>query len=492
MSAEPLAATAARGPLRLAPFARRPSSTAAARSEGARLPGAGKPVRANVPAREPPHASAAIAAVVLVAAATLLHFWMGDPSTGHMPFAGFYAATAAAAVMVGPTAALYALGMGLIVVCGVFPGEADGARWTMEAALFAGVGLTMAAAAQSADLSGGGRADLERRHATLGAVVPDGYGIGAALRGADGRLLDLRMLESNAELSRMLGLDEGPAGGRLGQASALRGVEWLLKAEAALGGGGAEVLDVFVAPDRRLTLTLTRCGSEEVLLLVRDHSQADRWRQAEDERFAELNHRVKNSLTAVAGILRLQAAGAGQTDARVQLLKAADRVHAIASVHECLYRSGRNESVELGAYAAALCEGLSSSLLEDGRIRIETQSTPVMTNLDEAVPLGFIINELVTNAVKHAYPAPIPGVIRVAVQAVGDEVIVTVADSGCGSPDTARLFDTGGLGMTLVRSLVGQIRGELRISAASPGLVFEVRAPLSARSPNASLQGNLF
>src|SRR6202035_555176 len=91
---------------------------------------------------------------------------------------------------------------------------------------------------------------------------------------------------------------------------------------------------------------------------------------------------------------------------RDQLMKAVDRVQGIADIHGSLYKSGRTQDVDFGAYAKDLCERLATTLLDSERVRLLVDAQPADLNLDTAISLGMIINELVTNAAKHAFRAP--------------------------------------------------------------------------------------
>src|SRR6185369_5810006 len=101
---------------------------------------------------------------------------------------------------------------------------------------------------------------------------------------------------------------------------------------------------------------------------------------------------------------------------REHLHKAVDRIQAIADVHGSLYRTSRKDDVDFAAYLQDLCARLGSSLLDGDRIKIEVKAEPAAMPLDRAVALGIVVNELVTNAAKHAYPAPAEGLIGVSLE----------------------------------------------------------------------------
>jgi two-component sensor histidine kinase len=174
----------------------------------------------------------------------------------------------------------------------------------------------------------------------------------------------------------------------------------------------------------------------------------------------EVNHRVKNSLAIVASLLRLQAKTADPA-ARDALRQAADRIHAVAALHENLSKPGSRDVLNAADYLRELCSGLSSSLLDARRVTLSLRAEPVPLPAQTAQALGLIVNELVTNAAKHAYPAQGAGEIRVGLELRGGKLILEVADDGRGMPAMRPV--RSGLGMGIVGMLAGQLDGEVTI-----------------------------
>ncbi len=167
----------------------------------------------------------------------------------------------------------------------------------------------------------------------------------------------------------------------------------------------------------------------------------------------------------------MQAGGVGEGAAREHLLKAVGRIQAISDIHGRLEEGGRGGEVEFGQYLRELCERLGQSLLDPSLVTIEVEADSVRLSLDQAVPLGIVVNELVTNAAKYAYPRGEAGVISVSFSLAGDGGVLTVADRGRGLPKGIR---SDGLGLKVVRALAAQLRGEL-VVREGPGAVFELR-----------------
>jgi PAS domain S-box-containing protein len=188
----------------------------------------------------------------------------------------------------------------------------------------------------------------------------------------------------------------------------------------------------------------------------------------------EVNHRAKNSLTIAASLLGIQ--GRRQPDPAVRALfeEAQDRLVAMARVHDLLSKSESAQRVNLATYVHDLCEALRPLTEGDNRIRLQSDMEDgILVHAETAVPLGIVVTELVTNAVKYAFPAPRSGTIRAEGRRVGsDRIQVIVHDDGIG-------FSTmreGSLGYGLVRSLVGQIGGEMEIRT-EPGLTVTISFP---------------
>jgi two-component sensor histidine kinase len=194
----------------------------------------------------------------------------------------------------------------------------------------------------------------------------------------------------------------------------------------------------------------------------------------------ETNHRVKNGLQLVASMLGLQAASLADAEARRHLVEAQARVAAVARVHERLHRSEQLGTVAFGAYLRELCADLGNGASAAGSAgRVVVEAAAAELPVERALPLALIANELVTNALKHAYPAGEEGLIAVRFETSvgGDGMRLEVADRGVGLPTDLREAERGGLGMTLVRALVRQLDGRLHVEHGSPGTRFVVAVP---------------
>ncbi|GJD29193.1 hypothetical protein PMNALOAF_0425 [Methylobacterium adhaesivum] len=188
----------------------------------------------------------------------------------------------------------------------------------------------------------------------------------------------------------------------------------------------------------------------------------------------EMSHRVKNSLAVVAGFLGLQARGSDNDDVKAALADARTRVEAVAQVHDQLWRQPSLEAIDVAGFLEALCGRLQENA---PRHTLVCRAPTVNIPADLAIPLGLFVNELVTNAIKYAYPEG-GGEIRVTIHdGQADGLLLAVCDDGVGLPEG---FDPGAprrasLGMRIVNSLARQLGGPLEVARDRPGAHFSLR-----------------
>lgn len=184
----------------------------------------------------------------------------------------------------------------------------------------------------------------------------------------------------------------------------------------------------------------------------------------------EISHRVKNSLSIVAGLLSMQGRAAADPDLRQALDDARARVQTIASVHDRLWRTDEIHAVNLAEFMGELCEHLRSSARPGQALTCEL--APVSVATDQAVPLGLLANELVTNAFKYAYPGG-EGEVRIAIQPASEgQLRLTVCDRGVGLPPGFEAAQSRSLGMKLIATLGRQLGGQPAWECAEPGTRF--------------------
>jgi PAS domain S-box-containing protein len=175
----------------------------------------------------------------------------------------------------------------------------------------------------------------------------------------------------------------------------------------------------------------------------------------------EVNHRAKNSLAVAASLLHVQARRQADPAVVAQFREAQDHLSAMARVHDLLSKSENGQRIDIATYVSDLCEPLSALTGSGNRIRLVTETADgILVDADTAFPLGIALTELITNAIKYAYPPPRSGTIQVkALRDQSGRVELTVRDDGIGMSDPRE----GSLGYGLVQSLVRQIKGDIAI-----------------------------
>lgn len=204
----------------------------------------------------------------------------------------------------------------------------------------------------------------------------------------------------------------------------------------------------------------------------------------------EIHHRVKNNLQVISSLLRLQSRYIADESYKRMFLEGQNRLDSMVLIHELLYRSDNLARVDVRGYIRGLAHLLFSTFgVGMTRIRFEADVAPVSMSMDTAIPCGLIVNELLSNCLKHAFADGSPGVIRVVLNATGDEFELAVADSGAGLPEGLDLETATTLGLRLVHTLVKQLQGEVAVHR-STGTEFRIRFKEIARTVPGSLVTN--
>lgn len=210
----------------------------------------------------------------------------------------------------------------------------------------------------------------------------------------------------------------------------------------------------------------TWSGHEYIIVNGRDVGerleQQRRLRQALSSRetlLREIHHRVKNNLQTISSLMNIRMLSSSDPQLREALGEMADRVHAMGLLHRMLYETDDFEAVDLGAYTRMLSRQVwSSHSSSAARVAIDVESDPLMVNLDTALPLGLVLNEAITNALKHGFPDGRSGRIAISVTAADDHVRLTVADDGVGMDVSGG--SQSGMGTRMIRVLADQLDGD--------------------------------
>ena len=241
---------------------------------------------------------------------------------------------------------------------------------------------------------------------------------------------------------------------------------------AALHAGAADYIIKDASPDFLALLRSTVDGAVERAGLLRERERTledlriarDQAEQLAEQRMVliqEVNHRVANSLQLIAALTQMQENAISDPAARAALAGMRSRVYAVAGVHRRLYTSDDIRHVALDDYIRGLLDEIRRSIQEsDTGHAFELSLSPVLVPTDTAVSVGVVIAELVTNAVKYAYPAGKGGPIRILLAREGEDAVLVVEDDGVGSQGPAAKPGTG-MGQRLIQSIASSIKGQV-------------------------------
>ncbi len=194
-----------------------------------------------------------------------------------------------------------------------------------------------------------------------------------------------------------------------------------------------------------------------------DHMMAER-KQIEQIRKKEIHHRIKNNLQVISSLLDLESDKFQDPLVIEAFRNSQSRVISMALVHEELYRSEDMESIDFSDYIIKLVNDLSRSYRTDIRmVNIRTRIENVFLDMDVAIPLGMIVNELVSNSFKHAFAPEDTGDILIDLSFDGKMFTLVICDNGKGFPEDVNFRDTESLGLQLVTTLVDQIDGTIEL-----------------------------
>ena len=331
------------------------------------------------------------------------------------------------------------------------------------------------------------RQQLEQQYQMLFREMLDGFALHELIRDAQGQPINYRFVAVNPAFERLTGLKAEILIGKT-VLEVLPGTEryWIdIYGRVALTGEPALFENYAQDLGRYFKVTAFRSAPGQFACIFSDITER---RQAEmalrtslEEKTAllkEVHHRVKNNLQIITSLLNLQARQVQNPIALAALQDTQNRIRSMAVLHESLYRGGHPGWVDGSAYLSHLCAHLSNSFgLSTSRVQLRYQLAPVALGLEQAVPCGLIVNELVSNAVKHAFPGERGGEIRVnlTIEPDGRRALV-VADDGVGLPPGLDYRQSDTLGLQLVAGLAQQL-GATVDTPAAVGAIFRLVFP---------------
>ncbi|MEQ9373539.1 MAG: tetratricopeptide repeat protein [Imperialibacter sp.] len=190
--------------------------------------------------------------------------------------------------------------------------------------------------------------------------------------------------------------------------------------------------------------------------------------QEKDVLLGEIHHRVKNNLQIISSLLKLQSRQLTDKKAQNAVLEGRDRVKAMALIHQCLYQHDRFSSIQIDSYIKKLIDGLISSHgYSDSEIQLNYNLQELHLSVDTALPIGLIVNELVSNCFKHAFKKSRKNCLSLQFEKKGRKLLLVVKDNGIGIPDEG-LHPTKvkSFGIGLIQSLVEELDGNVEFIRA--------------------------
>ncbi|MEN6593148.1 MAG: histidine kinase dimerization/phosphoacceptor domain -containing protein [Methanobacterium sp.] len=179
----------------------------------------------------------------------------------------------------------------------------------------------------------------------------------------------------------------------------------------------------------------------------------------------EIHHRVKNNMQIISSLLNLQAGYLKDKEAVDALKESQARIVSMAMIHENLYRSDNLTGINFENYINHLIRNLFHTYnVSMEKIKFNIIAPDVFLNIDTAIPCGLMINELVTNSIKHAFPKGTSGEITIEMVQDQDEYHLKISDNGVGLPQDLDIDKSSTLGLLLVNSLVGQLEGSMEVN----------------------------
>ncbi|MFW5694974.1 MAG: sensor histidine kinase [Alkalispirochaeta sp.] len=224
-------------------------------------------------------------------------------------------------------------------------------------------------------------------------------------------------------------------------------------------------------------------GSVGIIRDVSQRQQAEeivrRSLQEKETLLSEIHHRVKNNLQVISSLLNLHAGTISDPAALSQFIDAQMQIQSMALVHEHLYQNESFESVDIRPYVTSLCRHLYDVYgASEERIRLDIDIESLSITMQQAMPVALLLNELVSNSLKYAFPNDTTGTIHIRIHVVAtNEIEVRVEDDGVGLPENFDIASSLSLGHTLIYSLAHQLDGTVRLDGDG-GTRFCLRFPL--------------
>jgi two-component sensor histidine kinase/PAS domain-containing protein len=195
----------------------------------------------------------------------------------------------------------------------------------------------------------------------------------------------------------------------------------------------------------------------------------------------EIHHRVKNNLQVISSLLNMQSSYLQDEKVREMFQNSMNRVSTMAKIHTLLYQSEDLTRIDFGGFIRDLAGRLQQSYgIAESRVEIQVNASDVSLTIETSVPCGLILNELLSNTFKHAFPKGRGGEVNISMKEERDQFTLTVQDNGIGFPAAVDFQNTKSLGLELVNLLVGQMNGTITLTVEG-GTIFTITFPAASK-----------
>ncbi|MGB9844258.1 sensor histidine kinase [Methanothermobacter tenebrarum] len=223
-------------------------------------------------------------------------------------------------------------------------------------------------------------------------------------------------------------------------------------------------------------------GKDLVIFVVQDltdikeaQKELEKAIEEKDLLLKEIHHRVKNNLMIISSLLSLQARYLKGKEAFEIFKESENRARSMALIHEKLYRSSNFKEIDMMEYLQTLARGIFTSYAPTG-VELNLDIDRIKMDVELAIPVGLIVNELITNSCKHAFPEGGKGEVNLKLKSLDDKILLEVSDNGVGFPEDLDWQNTESLGLQLVKSLADQINAEVQMISDN-GTTFRLTIP---------------
>ncbi len=190
---------------------------------------------------------------------------------------------------------------------------------------------------------------------------------------------------------------------------------------------------------------------------------------------AEIHHRVKNNLAVISGMMQLQAFESDNADLQDKLFDSVSRIKTMATVHELLYQTSSFSDIDFSKTLEYLIRNVSKTLQSNGSSEVNIESEPIKLNINQAIPVSLIVNEVITNAYKHAFKDQKSGKIDIDFREKDKKMVLEIKDNGVGLPAEFNKNDLSSMGLKLISVLSDQIDAEYDFKRLDKGTKFALQ-----------------